>query len=129
MSSAALTTSIRDALGELVDREQQRVGKRTTAYENVARAVGSSSSWIRKFLAESHEVKEPRITLFQNIRAAYDNLVERIELENRADEMRLLALKGQIHAATKSDHAQSVAKVLPANSQNSISSNNTREVA
>lgn len=128
MSSAALTSATREALNELVNTEYARLGKRYEAYEKVAEKVGSSSSWVRKFLADSHEVKEPRLTLFLNIRAAYDNLVERIELENRAKEMRLLALKGEIHAATESDHAQHVANAVPANSQNQVASQ-SREVA
>jgi hypothetical protein len=79
MSAAALTSSTRSALGALVERETRRVGSRTVAYEIVAQSVGSSSSWIRKFLAKSEGVKEPRITLFQNIRANYDNLCNRVE--------------------------------------------------
>lgn len=101
MSPAALTSSTRSALGALVEREERRVGSRTVAYEIVAQSVGISSSWVKKFLSSSHEVKEPRITLFHNIRAAYDQLCERVELENRADEDRLRALKGQIHAVTE----------------------------
>ena len=101
MSPAALMTTTRSALGAMVEKEARRVGSRTVAYEIVAQTVGTSSSWIRKFLANSNEVKEPRITLFQNIRAAYENLCERVELENRADELRLQALRGNINAITE----------------------------
>lgn len=100
MSSAALVSTTRSALGAMIERETHRVGSRTVAYEVVAQTVGVSSSWIRKFLADSGEVKEPRITIFQNIRMAYENLCKRIELENRADELRLHALKGQMNAVT-----------------------------
>jgi len=93
-------TTTRSALGAMVEKETRRVGSRTVAYEIVAQTVGTSSSWIRKFLANNGEVKEPRITLFQNIRAAYENLCERVELENRADELRLQALRGKINAVT-----------------------------
>lgn len=106
MSSAALTSATRSALGALVEKETRRVGSRTVAYEIVAQTVGTSSSWIRKFLAKSEEVKEPRITLFQNIRSAYDQLCERVESENRTDELRLNALKGNLHAVTESALAQ-----------------------
>lgn len=101
MSAAALNSSTRSALGALVERETRRVGSRTVAYEIVAQSVGSSSSWIRKFLAKSEEVKEPRITLFQNIRANYENLCNRVEQENRNDELRLRLIKGEIDAVTE----------------------------
>lgn len=101
MSPVALTSMTRTMAGELVNREERRVGSRTVAYEIVAQTVGVSSSWLRKFLADRGEVKEPRITLFHNIRAAYDNLCERVERENEQDELRLQALKGQSHAVTE----------------------------
>jgi hypothetical protein len=101
MSAAALTSITRSALGALVDREERRVGSRTVAYEIVAQSVGASSSWVRKFLARSEEVKEPRITLFQNIRASYENLCDRVERENRQDEQRLMLIRGEIDAVTE----------------------------
>lgn len=110
MSTSALTSATRSALGALVEKEERRVGSRTVAYEIVAQTTGTSSSWIRKFLAKSDEVKEPRITLFLNIRAAFENLCERAEVENRTDEVRLRALRGPLHAATESISAQSLAE-------------------
>lgn len=101
MSAAALTTITRSALGALVEREERRLGSRTVAYEVVAQSIGASSSWIRKFLAKSEEVKEPRITLFQNIRANYENLCTRVEQENRQDERRLMLIKGEIDAVVE----------------------------
>ncbi|GEC56802.1 hypothetical protein [Bradyrhizobium phage ppBeUSDA76-2] len=101
MSTAALNSITRSALGALVEREERRVGSRTVAYEIVAQTIGSSSSWVRKFLAMSQEVKEPRITLFQNIRASYDNLCSRVEQENRNDELKLRLIKGEIDAITE----------------------------
>jgi len=101
MSAAALTSITRSALGALVDREERRTGSRTVAYEIVAQTIGSSASWVRKFLAKSDEVKEPRITLFQNIRASYDNLCSRVEQENRNDELRLRLIRGEIDAITE----------------------------
>ena len=101
MSSAALMSTTRSALGALVERETRRTGSRTVAYEIVAQSVGASSSWVRKFLAKSEEVKEPRITLFQNIRASYENLCNRVEQENRNDELRLMLIKGEIDAVTE----------------------------
>lgn len=107
MSSAALTSATRSALGALVEREDRRVGSRSVAYENVAQMIGASSSWVQKFLRDSGEVKEPRITLFLNIRAAYSQFCERVEEENKADERRLRALKGRIDAVTESFGAES----------------------
>lgn len=101
MSAAALNSITRSALGALVEREERRVGSRTLAYEIVAQSVGASSSWVRKFLSKSEEVKEPRITLFQNIRASYENLCNRVEQENRNDELRLKLIKGEIDAVTE----------------------------
>lgn len=103
MSSVALT---RSALGAMVERESRRVGSRTVAYENVARMIGASSSWVKKFLADRGEVSEPRITLFENIRQAYNNICERIEADNRADEQRLRILRGQMNAVTEGSDAK-----------------------
>jgi len=101
MSAAALTSITRSALGALVEREERRLGSRMVAYEIVAQTIGASSSWVRAFLAKSEAVKEPRITLFQNIRASYENLCSRVEQENRADELRLKLIKGEIDAVTE----------------------------
>lgn len=98
MSSIALTSATRSALGAMVEKEARRVGSRTVAYENIGKMIGASSSWIKKFLANTGEVSEPRITLFENIRWAYNNTCERIEADNRADEQRLQALRGQMNA-------------------------------
>lgn len=106
MSAAALTSTTRSALGLLVELEQRRTGSRMTAYENIAKHIGSSPSWIRKFLAESEEVKEPRITLFQNIRVSYEKLCNRVEQENRDDERRLMLIKGDLNAVVEGFDAQ-----------------------
>jgi hypothetical protein len=110
MSAAALNSTTRSALGAMVEKEAIRVGSRTVAYEHVAQMVGASSSWVRKFLADRGEVKEPRITLFQNIRAAYSNICERVEADNRADEQRWQDLKGQMDAITSGFDPQDVAQ-------------------
>lgn len=101
MSAAALTSVTRSALGALVEREERRTGSRMVAYEQVAQTIGASASWVRAFLARSEGAKEPRITLFQNIRASYDNLCSRVEQENRSDELRLKLIKGEIDAVTE----------------------------
>ena len=114
MSSAALTSATRSALGALVEREARRTGSRSVAYEHVAQMIGASSSWVQKFLRDSGEVKEPRITLFQNIRAAYGQLCERVEQENEQDELRLRVLKGESHAVTEGIGSQAVRQAAAA---------------
>lgn len=107
MSSIALTSATRSALGAMVEKEARRVGSRTVAYENIGKMIGASSSWIKKFLANTGEVSEPRITLFENIRWAYNNICERIEADNRADERRLQALRGSLNAIGSGFSAES----------------------
>jgi hypothetical protein len=70
------------------------------ALEIVARTVGTSSSWLRKFLSPQSSVAEPRITLFLNIRQAYENLCNRVEQEHRLEEVRIAALKEVLDEAT-----------------------------
>jgi hypothetical protein len=101
MSAAALTSITRSALGALVEREERRTGSRMIAYEIVAQTIGASASWVRAFLGKSEGVKEPRITLFQNIRASYENLCNRVEQENRHDEYRLRLIKGELNAVVE----------------------------
>ena len=100
ISSANVTEAARGALKGLVEREEIRVGSRELAYELIAQLIGASSSWVKKFLARHSEVKEPRITLFLNIRLAYENACSRMEAENRLDEERAAALMGKLNAIT-----------------------------
>lgn len=101
MSAASLTNATRSALSVLIEREERRTGSRDVAFEHVAQMVGASSSWLKKFLSRHSEVKEPRITLFLNIRAAYESLCNRVEQEHRLEEARIVALRGQLHAVDK----------------------------
>lgn len=105
--AAEFTEETRQALRALVERERRRTGSLMVAYENVAAMIGASSSYIQKFLAKDPIIKEPRITLFLNIRAAYDSLCERVEMDNRSDERRLRARQGRLNAAFKSSITQS----------------------
>lgn len=101
MSSAlSITDATRSALFLLVKKEEHRVGSRDVAFENVARLVGTSSSWIKKFIGRSGEVKEPRMTLFLNIRFAYEALCNRVEQEHRNEIAKIRRLQGEISAAT-----------------------------
>jgi hypothetical protein len=98
MSAASLTDATRSALGALIAREERRVGSKEVALEIVARTVGASSSWIRKFLSPQSAAAEPRITLFLNIRIAYENLCNRVEQEHRLEEARIAALRERLNA-------------------------------
>lgn len=102
MSSVEFTATTKSALKALIDREAIRTGSRTVAYEVVAQTIGASSSWVRKFISYDDKVAEPRITLFHNIASYYNNVCERIEAENRNDELRLQQLRGKIDAVSKS---------------------------
>ena len=88
----------RAALALLVAIERRHTGSRSVAYENVATLIGSSSSWVQKFIRDSGEVKPPCDPLFARICAAYDQLCERVEQENKRDEDRLRELKGKSDA-------------------------------
>lgn len=97
MSALALTDATRSALGLLLQKEQHRTGSREVAYETVAKKVGASSSWLKKFLSGHSEVKEPRITLFLSIRDAYRDLCNRVEQEHANELAKLAALRGQLN--------------------------------
>lgn len=107
MSTAALTSTTRSALGAMVEKEARRVGSRTVAYENIGQMIGVSASWVRKYLADRGGVAEPRTPLFQNIRVAYSNLCERVEQQNRNDELRLRAIGKNLDAVTEGFGAES----------------------
>lgn len=107
MSTIELSSTTKTALRALIEREAYRVGSRTVAFENVARMVGASSSWIRKFLTYEDAVAEPRITLFDNIRQAYNNICERIEADNRADEAHWREIRGRLNEVTSGFGAES----------------------
>lgn len=96
-----ITDATRSALWLMVVREEKRVGSRDVAYRIVGQTVGASASWIRKFLSRSPEVKEPRITLFLNIRAAYENVCSRVEQEQANELLKISKLKDELDAVTQ----------------------------
>jgi len=102
-----LTPATRLALALLVDREAHRTGSRVAAYTTVADLVGTSSSWVQKFLRDTGEVRGPRVPLFLRIRAAYNEFCERIEHQNELDEIRLRNLKGRLDALAEGTVSQS----------------------
>ena len=88
----------RAALKLLVAIEKRKHGSQSLAYYDVAHLIGSSSSWVQKFIRDSGEVNPPCDPLFLRIRAAYTDLCNRVEQENERDEMRLRLLKDKIDA-------------------------------
>jgi hypothetical protein len=89
----------RAALKLLVAIEKRRHGSQSLAYYDVAQLIGSSSSWVQKFIRNTGEVKSPCNPLFLRIRTAYNDLCNRVEQQNKRDELRLRELKGKIDAA------------------------------
>jgi hypothetical protein len=98
MSSAAtITSATRSALSLLVDWEARRVG-RDNAYGEVARKVGTSKSWVEKFLAERPGATEPRISLFLRIRDNYEKWVLHYEQEHFNELMKIQKLRSELDA-------------------------------
>jgi hypothetical protein len=67
------------------------------AYDVVASALGTSASWLRKFI-KGREVKEPGWTTGWKILDQYSRLCDRVEAEIELDRARILALKGPMDA-------------------------------
>lgn len=100
MSNSATTLSLtRSRVNALVERAERQTGSRMAAYEVVAQTVGTSAGWLRKFI-KGYEAKEPRATIYENIRAHYEAFCNRVEQENRNDEA-LLRLLGEHDASNK----------------------------
>ena len=102
MSTIEFTPTTKDVLRDLIEKETNRVGSRTLAFENVARTIGASSSWIRKFLTYEDRVAEPRMTLFQNIAAYYESVCSRIEHEQQVERDKSARLLGKLNAINTS---------------------------
>jgi hypothetical protein len=87
----------RNMASALVDREERRTGSRMVAYENVARTVGTTSTWLRIFIS-TNGANEPRITLGFNIIEVYRRVCERVEQAGDRERQ----LKEEIDAALES---------------------------
>jgi hypothetical protein len=70
-----------------------------SAYTTVAHAIGTSASWLRKFIA-GREAKEPGWTTGWNILTQYDRICSRVEAEIETERARTLALKERVNALT-----------------------------
>jgi AAA+ ATPase superfamily predicted ATPase len=81
----------------LVNRERRSTGSQMTAYENVARAVGATPEWIRKFV-KNNEGKEPGLAVGFNLLSLYSRVCLRVEQATQEER----ELKGEIDAAFES---------------------------
>lgn len=99
-SAAEMTVLARHAAAAFVERETRRTGSRMVAYEIVAQSVGTSASWLRKFISGGSEAKEPSWTVGWNILAAYRRVCERVEQAAENERAQARALERQIDAAT-----------------------------
>lgn len=81
----------------LVRKEERSTGERMVAYDNIARAVGVSSEWLRKYIAKK-EGKEPRVTAGFNLMVLYSRVCDRVEQASENERM----LKEEIDAAIES---------------------------
>lgn len=101
MSTVEYTSATKSALRAMLEVEARRSGSRTLAYEKVAKTIGASSSWIRKYLTYDDRVAEPRVSLFQSISKAYDIICSRVELERDIERAKLNAIRDEINAVNQ----------------------------
>ena len=85
MQGAADTARI--AAIVLVNRATRRTGTRSAAYRDVARKIGATHHWLRKYIS-SPSAPEPRVTVWFNIIRLYRHTCERVE--EAAERERLL---------------------------------------
>lgn len=99
MSTAPTAAFTRSVASALVERAERQSGSRMAAYEMVAQTIGTSASWVRKFVTGRDEVKEPGWTVGWNILDQYNRICSRVEAEIEAERAKILALKDEIDAA------------------------------
>jgi hypothetical protein len=99
MSTAHTAEFTRELAACLVERAERHVGKRMDAYDIVARSIGTSSGWLRKFIA-GREAKEPGWATGWNIVDQYRRMCSRVEAEIETERAKYLALKEIIDAAS-----------------------------
>lgn len=101
MSTAArLIIEAREKSAALVEHERSVTGSKMTAYRNVARRIGASSSWLRHLIGRQEGVRL-EAAILEDLRAVYASACERIEA--RADRIEA-ELNGAENAASKGGH-------------------------
>jgi hypothetical protein len=98
MSMAHTAEFTRELAAQLVERAERNTGYRMIAYDDVAQRIGTSSSWLRKFIA-GREAKEPGWVIGWNIVDQYRRMCSRVEAEIETERAKYLALKEIIDAA------------------------------
>ncbi len=76
---ARVVTQTRAMAMFLVEREERRTGSRMAAYDVVASSVGTSTSWLRKFIGRQDVA--PDLVVGFNIRTLYLAWCSRVETE------------------------------------------------
>lgn len=98
-TAADMTVLTRSLADKLVQQAEARTGSRMCAYQDVARAVGASAVWLRKFI-KGYEVKEPGWTIGWNLIDYYNRVCDRVELGIEQERKTNLALKREVDAIT-----------------------------
>ena len=98
MSSPSDEIDPREAAVFLVSHKEQQSRSRMLAYSQVARSVGASSSWLRKFVSDNDGAREPRWSVGEKIIQQYRSVCARIEADAIARNQRAQQYKGAINA-------------------------------
>ena len=103
ISSAQINDHTKLQASALFERAKIQTGSKMLAYRSVAKAIGVHHEWFRKYLRgyEGQGAKEPKATVYENIRANYEAFCNRVEQENEKDELRLQALRRGPNARTE----------------------------
>ncbi|MEE7505195.1 hypothetical protein [Methylobacterium mesophilicum] len=89
-------------LSALVRLAQSSMGSKMAAYDAVGRRIGTSGSWVRKFMGRQGTGLNGHV--LHNIRAAYERLCTNIEAAADAAEATNALLREDLHAALRADH-------------------------
>ncbi|GJD41344.1 hypothetical protein [Methylobacterium bullatum] len=102
LTSSDAFSVVTPRLSLLVKRAEYATGSRMLAYANVARAVGTSASWVRKVLG-NQPVAEPSWRVVTNLINEYEAACARLEEDVAAEKARFLALSRESHAVVKAE--------------------------
>lgn len=88
-------------LSALVRLAQSSMGSKMAAYDAVGRRIGTSGSWVRKFIGRQDTGLDGHV--LHNIRTAYERLCSSIEAAADAAEASNALLREDLHAALRAD--------------------------
>lgn len=83
----------------LVQQEQSRTYSRMEAYNNVARKIGTSAAWLRRFINNYGEVT-PSFPVGMTITALYEQICTRVEQETDRSSKRAAFIEETIREVT-----------------------------